>query len=105
MVRGSILPLITKKTLMLPSSIVSDSAATTLMSTDIETITAGIPEIHEIWGSYFEIGLGLYLLHSLIGDSAFAVVVPVVGTYTGVYLSAPFHHTQLLNSFQSGVNL
>ncbi|KAK3190819.1 hypothetical protein K4F52_003135 [Lecanicillium sp. MT-2017a] len=80
MVRGAIIPLITKKTLMLSSAVVDDSAAATLMSTDMEAILTGIPDIQDVWASYAEVALGLYLLHGIIGESTFTVLVPVLAS-------------------------
>lgn len=67
MMRGSIVPCIFNKTLRLDSSDVSPAAALTLISTDIETITQGIVQLHELWASLVEIGLGMYLLQRQVG--------------------------------------
>lgn len=79
LLRGAIIPLIFKKTMLLPHVTASESAATTLMSTDVEGIVNGVPKIHEIWAAIVEIGLGLYLLTTVIDQAAFLVVVPVTG--------------------------
>lgn len=79
LLRGAIIPLIFKKTMLLPHASATESAATTLMSTDVEGIVNGVPKIHEIWAAIVEIGLGLYLLTTVIDQAAFLVVIPVIG--------------------------
>lgn len=67
MMRGSIVPCIFNKTLRLDSSDASPAAALTLVSTDIETMTQGIVQLHELWASFVEIGLATYLLQRQVG--------------------------------------
>jgi len=57
MMRGSIVPCIYRKTLLLDSSSVNPAAALTLISTDIETISQGIVQLHEVWAALVEISL------------------------------------------------
>lgn len=49
--------LIVTKTLTLDSSVIDDSAAVTLMSTDVESIAAGLENVQEIWANLIEVGL------------------------------------------------
>ncbi|CAG8000629.1 unnamed protein product [Penicillium salamii] len=49
MVRGSLVTLIFEKTLRMSTSVVADSGAITLMSTDIERISSCLREIHEVY--------------------------------------------------------
>ncbi|RFU80509.1 abc transporter [Trichoderma arundinaceum] len=83
MMRGSVIPLVYEKTLRVDSSsssTFSPTGALTLVSTDIETISGGIPQFHETWGNLIEIGLAIYLLERQLGAACvmgvgFAIVV------------------------------
>ena len=79
MVRGALIPHIVRKTLALPYSMAKESAAATLMSTDIEGITMGISNFHELWGGAIQVGISLYVLSTIIDEAAFLVVIPVIG--------------------------
>lgn len=52
-----------------------DSAAVTLMGTDVERIVDSLTLLHELWASIFEIGIAVWLLERQI---SFASVVPLV---------------------------
>ena len=45
------------------------------MSTDVERIATGAEDVHQLWASPLEIGLGIWLLQRQLG---FACVIPVV---------------------------
>lgn len=47
--------LIFTKTLTLDSNVIDDSAAVTLMSTDVESIAAGLENVQEIWANLIEV--------------------------------------------------
>lgn len=79
MVRGALIPHILRKTLNIPYSVAKESAAATLMSTDIEGIATGIAQFHAMWGAAIEVSVGFYLLSTLISKATFLVVLPVVG--------------------------
>ena len=79
MVRGALVPNIFHKTLGLPYTIAKESAAATLMSTDMEGISTGIPKLHEIWAGFIEVAVGLYILSTIIDEATFLVVIPVLG--------------------------
>lgn len=49
---------------------VDDSAAITLMSSDVERITMGLNVIHETWANLIEAGIGIYLLELQIKHTA-----------------------------------
>jgi ATP-binding cassette, subfamily C (CFTR/MRP), member 1 len=51
-----------------------DKAAVSLMSTDIERIVTGLPNIHEIWASVIEVCIAIWLLERQV---SYAVVAPV----------------------------
>ncbi|UNI16453.1 hypothetical protein JDV02_002885 [Purpureocillium takamizusanense] len=107
MMRGSIIPLIYQKSLALDSCSTATfhpTAALTLVSTDIETITSGLVQIHETWSNLVEIGLAIYLLERQLGVACvmsvgFALVV-MVGTVflakpTGTHLAAWIQASQV----------
>jgi hypothetical protein len=79
MIRGAIVPLISKKTLYLPGEIANETAALTLMSTDVQGLTSGITRFHDIWVSFIEICIGIFLLSIAVGDAIYLVFIPVIG--------------------------
>lgn len=82
--RGSIIPLVFQKSLLVDSaasSTFSPTAALTLVSTDIETISGGIPQIHETWSNLIEIGLAIYLLSRQLGAASVMGVGFAIGAY------------------------
>ncbi|KAJ5185124.1 hypothetical protein N7491_007004 [Penicillium cf. griseofulvum] len=89
MVRGSLVTLIFDKTLRMSTSVVSDSAAITLMSTDIERIGSGLREIHEVYSSIIEVTLALWLLarllnFAMIASTVFVILCLLAGVPLGV---------------------
>lgn len=76
MARGQIVSSILQKTLLLSLPEAKKSAAITLMSTDMNSIQSGINLFHEIWASIIELGIGIYLLATLVGGASFLVAVP-----------------------------
>lgn len=81
MTRGILVSAIFKKTLSLDSSHTKNSAAVTLMSTDIDGIARGLAVVHDIWASLVELGLGIYILVTVVGKAAFLVVMPTLGKF------------------------
>jgi hypothetical protein len=75
MVRGSLVTFIFDKTLRMSTSVVADSAAITLMSTDIERIGSGLREIHEVYASILEVAIALWLLARLLNMAMIASTV------------------------------
>ncbi|KAM4067250.1 ABC transporter [Hirsutella rhossiliensis] len=81
--RGLLVSAIFNKTLKLKSSSadsVNESAAATLMSTDIDGIEKGLAVFHEIWASVIELALGIYALATIVGGASFLVVLPGIVT-------------------------
>lgn len=72
--RGAVIPCVTRKTSRLDSTQVNLSAALTLISTDIETITQRIVQMHELWAALLEIAIGSWLLYRQLSG---AVGVPI----------------------------
>lgn len=91
LMRGSVVPLIYRKALRLDttSSNVNPSAALTLVSTDIETISNGIVQLHETWGSLIEIALSIYLIWRQLGAAgimplALAIVIMIGSVFVAI---------------------
>ncbi|KAK6086081.1 ABC multidrug transporter [Seiridium cupressi] len=76
--RGSLVPLIFKKTINLDTASAKEGAAVTLMSTDVDGISTAIQQMHEIWASVVELAVAVYLLERQIGPACFLVVIPAV---------------------------
>jgi ATP-binding cassette, subfamily C (CFTR/MRP), member 1 len=79
MIRAGLVSLIYKHTLFLNSTSVSESASLTLINADVERVGQGMRNMHEIWASFFEIGLSLWLLEMQIGVATAAAVGVVIG--------------------------
>ena len=69
MLRAGIVGLVYRKALRLDLNApdVSPDAALTLMSTDTEIVLHGVYMFHEIWASFVEIAIGIYLLYRQLG--------------------------------------
>jgi ATP-binding cassette, subfamily C (CFTR/MRP), member 1 len=83
MIRGSLVSVIYSKTLEKATGNLNDSAAITLMSTDVERIDNSLQNIHEVWAAPIETAIGIWPLERQIG---IACVVPIVVTM-GKYIS------------------
>ncbi|KAF9875181.1 ABC transporter [Colletotrichum karsti] len=75
MLRAGLTSLIFRQTVSLKADDLKDSAAVTLMGTDVERIVTTFAMFHEIWASVLEVGIAVFLLQQQI---AVASVVPVV---------------------------
>ncbi|KAJ5294660.1 hypothetical protein PENANT_c006G09572 [Penicillium antarcticum] len=78
MIRGSLVTMIFNKTLRMSTSTISDAAAITLMSTDIERIGFGLIDMHETYSNITEVALALWLLARLLNIATIASTVVVV---------------------------
>ncbi|KAJ4396574.1 hypothetical protein N0V93_000795 [Gnomoniopsis smithogilvyi] len=77
-VRGGLVALIFDKAIALDASTAKDSAAVTLMSTDIDGIASALQKIHDIWASFIELGLAIFLLERQIGSACFLILIPAM---------------------------
>lgn len=82
MARGSLVSLVYSQTLQMPDSY-DESAALTLMSTDIDRVTVGLQNIHEVWARITEIAIGMWLLVDQLG----AVAVLPIGLIVGMLIA------------------
>ncbi|KZL77916.1 ABC multidrug transporter [Colletotrichum tofieldiae] len=76
--RGGLVSLIFTKSLRLDAATAGKAKAITLMSTDIDSITSGVKDLHEIWASILELGVAVYLLNLQIGAACFVVIIPAI---------------------------
>jgi ATP-binding cassette subfamily C (CFTR/MRP) protein 1 len=78
MARGCLAAAVYKKTTQARLDAADDSAAVTLMSTDVERIRVGFLTVHEFWANAIQGGVASYLLYRQIGP-AFAASLVVIG--------------------------
>lgn len=76
-VRGCLVSAVYHKTTQAPVSASDDSAAVTLMSSDIERIRTGLMSLHEFWASPIQAAVACWLLQRQLG-AAFAAPVVVI---------------------------
>ncbi|TGO26008.1 hypothetical protein BPAE_0068g00420 [Botrytis paeoniae] len=74
MIRGGLVCVIYNVTLSLDANSTGDSAAVTLMSTDIERIGTGFSSVDSLWAGPIEAGIAAYLLQEM----GLACVAPVI---------------------------
>lgn len=81
--RGCLSAAIYRKTTKAKATAADDSAALTLMSTDIERSILGGHFAHEVWASFIEVAIGLWLLEEQLG-LAFLAPVVTIGVCAGI---------------------
>lgn len=74
-IRAGLVSKIYRHTTTLRAVDVKDSAAITLMGTDVERIAESLRLVHEIWASIPEVGMAVWLLARQI---SVASVVPLI---------------------------
>jgi ATP-binding cassette, subfamily C (CFTR/MRP), member 1 len=77
-VRGALIAAIYEALTQLQTTEVSDAAAVTLMSTDIERIMVGFLNMHDFWGTPIEAALASWLLYRQIGLAFIAPLLLVI---------------------------
>ncbi|KAI3543901.1 ABC transporter [Colletotrichum filicis] len=75
MLRAGLMSMIFRQTVSLKADDLKDSAAVTLMGTDIERIVLTFNNFHQIWAAVLEVGIAIFLLQRQIASAS---VVPVV---------------------------
>lgn len=73
--RGSCVCLIFDSTLTMQEGACKDSAAVTLMSTDILSVINNLTNLNEVWASTIEVAIGIYLLAR---QMSYLAVLPLV---------------------------
>lgn len=74
-----------KKSLTLTFANAKESAAVSLMSTDIDGIVEGIPEIHKIFSGFIEACIGVYILTTFVSAGAAIAVGTIVCEFPDTY--------------------
>ncbi len=101
--RGVLISQILRKTFVLDYEEAKKSAALTLMSTDIEGISRVLPKVHEAWAGLIELGVGIYLLSTIVKEASILVIIPALGMLqfcAKISLSSPFHHSHCSKSLR-----
>jgi len=79
MLRGTLVSAIFSKSTEISITALDNSAAVTLMSTDVDRIVRGIRDAHQLWATVIQIGLATWLLEKQLGLACLAPVVVVGG--------------------------
>jgi hypothetical protein len=79
MMRGSLICLIFDATLHLDAGEAGESAAVTLMSTDIDRVALGLELSDNLWAAPIEIGIAIFLLECQLGLACLAPVGMTIG--------------------------
>lgn len=78
MLRGALVSLIYAQALKLQAGVYDESAALTLMSTDIDRITTTLPMTLQMWSQVIQVALGIWLLEIQLGWVCVAPIVVVL---------------------------
>ncbi|TDZ22764.1 ABC transporter atnG [Colletotrichum orbiculare MAFF 240422] len=89
MLRGFLVASIYSKTMEVSVSSGDDSAAVTLMSTDVEAIIRACREVHEFWANAIQVAVATWILSTHIGYAAAAPIVVSVVTLAATIATAP----------------
>jgi ATP-binding cassette, subfamily C (CFTR/MRP), member 1 len=81
MLRALLVTAIFNKTTEISITALDNSAAVTLMSTDVERIARGLREVHDIWAAVIQITLATWLLQREIGLACLAPVIVSASTF------------------------
>lgn len=76
--RGVLFTAVYEKKTSLSTAVATDSAALTLMNSDIERVKMGLLPIHEYWANIVELALACWLLERKIGAAFAAPIVVIV---------------------------
>lgn len=79
MMRSGLISMIYDQTIDMTAADLTDSAAITLMGTDVERIVANLKNLHEAWASIIEVGIAIWLLEREIGVACFIPLVTSLG--------------------------
>jgi ATP-binding cassette subfamily C (CFTR/MRP) protein 1 len=79
MLRGSLVAAIYRKTTEISLTALDNSAAVTLMSTDVERIVMGLKMMHEFWANLIQVGIATWLLQRELGLACVAPIALSIG--------------------------
>jgi ATP-binding cassette, subfamily C (CFTR/MRP), member 1 len=81
MLRGSLVAAIYRKTTEISLTALDNSAAVTLMSTDVERIVMGLRSMHEFWANLIQVGIATWLLQRELGLACLAPIALSIGMF------------------------
>lgn len=82
MTRAGLVSIIYEQTVKLHSEDLDDSAAITLMGTDVERIVTYLRKIHEAWAAILEVAVAIWLLERQVWVACIVPLVISLGTAT-----------------------
>jgi ATP-binding cassette, subfamily C (CFTR/MRP), member 1 len=80
-IRGSLVTTIYRKTTEISLTALDNSAAVTLMSTDVERIVNGMRLMHEFWANLIQVFIATYLLQRELGVACVAPIAVSIGGF------------------------
>ncbi len=80
--RGAMVVLIYNHTLSIQDGLYDESAAVTLMSTDVDNIANILVSLNECWAEVIEVTIGIYLLARQVGWVSVIPIIIVAGMST-----------------------
>ncbi|KAF2495596.1 putative multidrug resistance protein [Lophium mytilinum] len=80
MLRGTLVSAIYTKTTEISIGALDDSAAVTLMSTDVERLVKGLRGMHDLWANVLQFILATWLLGEKLGWACVAPIIVTIGT-------------------------
>ncbi|KUM63729.1 hypothetical protein ACN42_g3370 [Penicillium freii] len=80
MMRSGLISMIYDQTIDMTAADLTDSAAITLMGTDVERIVSNLKNMHEAWASIIEVGIAIWLLERELGIACFIPLVISLGS-------------------------
>lgn len=86
MMRGGLVGLIHNKALTIQDGVFDDSAAVTLMSSDVEMTDGLFDYVTMFWSSVFEVIIGFYLLSRRLGWATVVPALLILGKWTSLIL-------------------
>ncbi|KAJ4147018.1 hypothetical protein LMH87_001571 [Akanthomyces muscarius] len=87
-IRGVLIVAIYDKMLRLKVDDLENSAAVTLMSTDVDGIEQLISMAYESWTCVIQLALGIWLLYRFVGPACFLIFIPTLFTFLGSLITA-----------------
>ena len=101
MVRGALVAAIYQKTTEISIIALDNSAAVTLMSTDVERIEQGLKQLHDFWANLIQTGIATYLLQRELGLACLAPIGLAIGKSFSCLAAKCF--TDYLSRFDRGI--
>ncbi|QPC72817.1 hypothetical protein HYE68_003569 [Fusarium pseudograminearum] len=88
LLRGVLVSAVFSKATELSTTATDDSAAVTLMSSDVDVIVRAVREIHEFWANIIQLAIATWLLSTHIGYAASGpIVISLIALITTVLVS------------------